>query len=361
MFASLVRLFGVSFLGTLRSAVAIRIKYGIDPTAANLHLGHFYCFFVIKFLLRYFSLCSFYFVIGDYTANMRGFNNSAYVRTNISAIIKTVKCFFRCANISFHIVMNANWLSYLPMQVAYKCCVKNLLVRRALVNLNKLTVGVLLYPFYQSYDNFIIVPHIEVGGSDQLLNFCFYNSLPGVAEVLFVMVPLVLGCNSTFKMSKSFANVIVVGGCVFKLFDFLIRLPELRCSYYFFLFRSFMVINCMLAKFFIAFTCLYRLSIFIFIARFFYRLQAFGMLTLYFSRVYFSGKFFNFYTYKSVYLVMVMVTYCFFKSTRAFKKAVSNHAITINGVRLCNFHFILLSGAVYEVLVGSVFRIYICF
>ncbi|QSW37854.1 hypothetical protein JSR02_00085 [Candidatus Vidania fulgoroideae] len=361
MFGSLVKVFGVSFLGSLRSTTCVRIKYGVDPTAPCLHLGHFYCFFVIKFLLRCFNLCSFYFVIGDYTAALRSLSNGSNIASNIATITQTVQCFFNCSKFNFYVVRNSNWLPYLSMQFLHSCRVKDLLVRRALVGLNEFTVGVFLYPFYQSYDNFIVMPHIEVGGVDQLFNFCFYSSLPRFTDILFVMVPLVLGSEGIFKMSKSFSNIIAIAGCVFELFNHVIKLPEVYCAYYFFLFRKFIYINVGLVKTFMVFTCLYRLAIFVFIARFFYRSCAFKLLSLYFSRVYFPNMFFNFIVFSSVYLRSFMVTYCFFKSTRAFKKAISNHKVCINGIRICDFQFVLLRGAFYEILIGNSCRIYICF
>ncbi|MGX7582604.1 hypothetical protein ACWNX2_00085 [Candidatus Vidania fulgoroideorum] len=359
MLLSLVRLFGVSFLGSLQSGANVRIKYGIDPTAASLHLGHLYCFFVIKFLLRYFKSCTFYFVIGDYTARLRGFNSS-YISTNVTTIIKTTKQFFRCSNIDFCIVKNSNWLAYLSTQFIYNWCVRSLLVRRAIVNLSDFTVGVLLYPFYQSYDNFIVVPHIEVGGSDQLFNFCFHSNLLRFPKLLFIMVPLVLGLGGGIKMSKSFFNTIAISGCAFKLFNFLVRLPEVSCAYYFCLFRSFLILNSRLTKVFIVSNCLYRLGLFILISRFFYSSIAFGLLSCYFSRVYFKGSFCNLSLYRSVYLCFIMVTYCFFKSARAFKKAVSNHNICVNGIRICSPQLLLLIGGCYEIMIGKSVRIYIC-
>ncbi|WP_433928086.1 hypothetical protein [Candidatus Carsonella ruddii] len=145
------------------------IKFGIDPTFYSIHLGHFFIFNFIFFLLKKKFLIII--ILGDFTTILKkNINkkeiilNSICLKSQIYNIIGDVYIFF-----------NSIWIYKKNFFVFLK--IFNLLNINKYINKNlkfninfRLNINNVLYPLFQAYDSLIINSFIEIGGIDQLLN-----------------------------------------------------------------------------------------------------------------------------------------------------------------------------------------------
>ncbi|MEO5733921.1 MAG: tyrosine--tRNA ligase [Rubrivivax sp.] len=211
----------------LRSAttgVPLRIKFGLDPTAPDLHLGHTV---VLNKMRQLQDLGhTVIFLIGDFTAMIgdpsgRNATRPPLTREQIEANAAT---YYRQAGVVLdrektEIRRNSEWSDPLGargmIELAAKYTVARMLERDDFTKRYKagtpISVHELLYPLMQGYDSVALKSDLELGGTDQKFNLLVGRSLQqesGQVPQCILTMPLLEGTDGVEKMSKSKGNTI---------------------------------------------------------------------------------------------------------------------------------------------------------
>lgn len=233
----------------LRAGKKLRVKFGIDPTSPDLHLGHA----VILKKLRQFQLAGHkaVLIIGDFTARIGDPSGREGARQPLSPkeIERNMKRYLDLAgkiiNIKdAHIYKNSTWLSdpALPFTLTAKVSVQQVMRRadfqKRLENDNDITVLEFLYPLLQGYDSVAVKADLEIGGNDQKFNLLMGRRIQrayGLSEQSVLTMPLLEGTDGERKMSKSFGNYIALDEKPNKMFLKLMSVPDALIHKYFLL------------------------------------------------------------------------------------------------------------------------------
>lgn len=206
------------------------IKIGMDPTAADLHLGHTVVLNKLAFLQKHGAKVLF--LIGDFTARIgdpTGKNSTRKVLDE-QTVTKNAQTYkeqvFKILDESkTQIVFNSAWLDKLKasdlIALAGNFSVARMLERDDFTKRYKqnqsIAISEFLYPLLQGYDSVHLKCDIEMGGTDQKFNLLMGRILQrcyniGKEQCVF-MIPLLVGLDGVNKMSKSLGNYIGVTEC----------------------------------------------------------------------------------------------------------------------------------------------------
>jgi len=210
----------------LASGKPLRIKFGIDPTAADIHLGHS----VAMRKLRQFQDLGHtaVLIIGDFTTligdpsgrtTSRPPLNAEQIRDNMKDYINQAAKVIDIDKAEIH--YNSEWFGAKPMSflmdLAGRFTVARLIERedfqKRLKDGADVSMLELLYPLLQGYDSVAICADVELGGYDQRLNLLFGRKVQrafGQSEQDIMTVPLLIGTDGVKKMSKSVGNYIKI-------------------------------------------------------------------------------------------------------------------------------------------------------
>lgn len=200
------------------------IKFGMDPTAPDLHLGHAVGLKKIREFLN--AGHEIHLIVGDFTAlvgdpsgrnSMRPPLSSEEVRANAQTYVDQLSKIFDTSKI--HIHYNNEWLGKMAfgdiLKLLSKATLSQIMQREDFKNRYENNVPIalheLIYPLIQGYDSVAIKADIEFGGRDQLLNCLFGKSLQeslGMNGQIVLTMPLLCGLDGHIKMSKSKGNYI---------------------------------------------------------------------------------------------------------------------------------------------------------
>ncbi|WDI79223.1 tyrosine--tRNA ligase [Candidatus Vidania fulgoroideae] len=227
------------------------IKFGIDPNG-KLHLGHFY---ILKKIEKYMNKNDvLIFLFGDFTCKIgdpsmqknerKNFNFN--IKENITSIIKYTKNFFK-KKIFF--LKNSFWFKDIKLKKILRIFnvlgLKKLIIRkdikRRLENKKKINLNEILYPIFQSYDNLIIKPDIELGGKDQKINFKITKEIQKIfkkKKTKFIEFNLLEGIRTKKKMSKSKKyDCIFLSDKTKKIFWKILKISDLKINYFIYKFN----------------------------------------------------------------------------------------------------------------------------
>ena len=202
----------------------LRIKWGADPTAPDLHLGHT----VVINKLRDFQQLGHQvqFLIGDFTGMIgdpTGKNQTRppLSREQILANAQTYKqqIFKVLDPKSTQILFNSEWSDKLGaegiIRLAAKYTVSQLLERddfsKRFAEEKPIALHEMLYPLMQGYDSVAMKADVELGGTDQKFNLLVGRELQrshGQAPQCILTMPLLEGLDGKEKMSKSLGNYV---------------------------------------------------------------------------------------------------------------------------------------------------------
>jgi tyrosyl-tRNA synthetase len=202
----------------------LRIKFGLDPTAPDIHLGHTVVFSKMRQLqdLGHTVIA----LIGDFTTTIgdpsgRNSTRPPLTREQIEANAKTYFDQLRLVlNIDrTEVRYNSEWSDPLGargmIQLAAKYTVARMMERD---DFNKrfkagqsISVHEFLYPLMQGYDSVALRSDLELGGTDQKFNLLVGRHLQqeyGQEPQCILTMPLLEGLDGVEKMSKSKNNYI---------------------------------------------------------------------------------------------------------------------------------------------------------
>jgi tyrosyl-tRNA synthetase len=212
------------FKKLLESDKKLVIKFGADPTAPDLHLGHA----VVLSKLKQFQDLGHHvvFLIGDFTARIGDPTGRSKTRPPLTEeqIAFNTKTYFdqvgRILDINkISIRFNSEWLKEINLASMIDICAKTTLARlterddfaRRIKEHQSIGFHELLYPILQGYDSVALKSDIEFGGTDQTFNLLFGRFLQeqvGQKGQVIITTPLLEGLDGVEKMSKSLGNYI---------------------------------------------------------------------------------------------------------------------------------------------------------
>jgi tyrosyl-tRNA synthetase len=232
----------------LRSGKKLTIKYGADPSAPDLHLGHS---IGLKKLKEFQDLGhNVVFIVGDFTGMIGDPSGRSKTRPALSAqeVKKNAKTYFEQVGKILdikktQIVFNSEWFNKMTLEelirIAGKFTAARILERDDFAKRYKegspIGLHELLYPVLQAYDSVKIEADVEIGGSDQRFNMLAGRQLMkdfGLPAQDIIILPLLVGTDGKNKMSKSLGNYIGVAEPADEMFGKLMSIPdELIVSY----------------------------------------------------------------------------------------------------------------------------------
>ncbi|MBI1755331.1 tyrosine--tRNA ligase [Candidatus Azambacteria bacterium] len=210
----------------LASGKKLRVKFGIDPTRPDLHIGHAV---VLRKLKQLQDLGHrIVLLIGDFTAQIGDPSGRTEVRTPLTKeeVKKNMEGYLEQAGTIIDIqkaevVYNSTWFGEgnikVILELARAGSIQQVLRRadfkKRLDEDQDITLLEILYPLFQGYDSVMVRADVEIGGTDQLFNMLMgrrvqrhYNLL----EQDVLTTQLLEGTDGVKKMSKSSDNYIGV-------------------------------------------------------------------------------------------------------------------------------------------------------
>lgn len=227
----------------------LRIKLGMDPTAADLHLGHT----VVLNKLRHFQDLGHevLFLIGDYTARIgdpSGKNatrpplTEAEAKANAQTYAEQV--FKILDKDKTKIVFNSEWFGKMSagdmIQLASQVTVSRMLERddfaKRYGNQTPIAIHEFLYPLVQGYDSIALDADVELGGTDQTFNLLMGRTLQGRYDKepqVCITMPILEGLDGVQKMSKSLGNYIGINDPAGVMYQKILSMPDTLIARYF--------------------------------------------------------------------------------------------------------------------------------
>jgi len=209
----------------LKSGNRLNIKFGIDPTMPDLHLGHS----VPLRKLRQFQDLGHLavLIIGDATAIVGDPSGRSETRKMISStkVKKNMKNYLKQAEKILDIrktkvVYNSKWLDnnmITVLELSKAGSIQQILHRsdfkKRIENNQDITLLETLYPLLQGYDSVAVKADLEIGGTDQKFNLLTGRRVQRyfkMSEQDVLTLPLLEGTDGIKKMSKSYDNYIAL-------------------------------------------------------------------------------------------------------------------------------------------------------
>jgi tyrosyl-tRNA synthetase len=208
----------------LKTGKPLKIKWGADPSAPDIHLGHS----VILHKLRQLQELGHHieFIIGDFTAMIGDPSGKSATRKPLTkeAVVKNAVSYqeqvFKILDRNNTTVReNSGWLNSLKLEEIFKLTsfftVARMLERndfkKRFENETEISILEFLYPLLQGYDSVHLNSDVEIGGTDQKFNMLVGRTLQeryGKKPQIVLTLPLLEGTDGVNKMSKSLGNYI---------------------------------------------------------------------------------------------------------------------------------------------------------
>jgi tyrosyl-tRNA synthetase len=227
----------------------LRIKFGVDPSSADLHLGHTVCF---RKLRQFQELGhTIVIIIGDWTAQIGDPTGRSATRRMLSpaevqanARTYTDQLFRVLERENVEVRWQSEWFGSFTLehvvQLTAGTTVAQLLAREDFRSRfesgQPLALVELLYPLLQAHDSVAVQADVELGGLDQKFNLLLGRELQAAAgqpPQQLVMVPLLVGTDGAQKMSKSLGNAIPIVDTPDEMFGKVMSLPDSAIVHYF--------------------------------------------------------------------------------------------------------------------------------
>lgn len=255
----------------LNSKENIRVKFGIDPTSPNIHIGRTVPLLTIRDLQD--LGCEVVLIVGDFTGQIgdtsdkeseRPMLSEQVVRENMKSYLDQIFKILRKEKT--YILENSLWLKDMTLrqigEISTLFSLSEFIarenIRKRLDKGKRISLRELFYPLMQGYDSFIVGADIEVGGTDQRFNMLSgreiqsnytpdYEDMEKIYEKIrlptrlrekgkssqcIIMNELLLGTDGR-KMSSSWGNTINILEEAREMFGKTMRLPDELIEKYF--------------------------------------------------------------------------------------------------------------------------------
>lgn len=230
----------------------LRIKFGIDPTGADIHLGHS----IPMRKLRAFQDAGHtaVLIIGDFTARIGDPSGKSETRRQLTEeeVIQNAKNYLEQVKpiLDFdtpgrlEVRYNSEWLSKLDLGkilgLLSTMTVQQMLAKEGFAERykkeNPIFIHEFLYPLMQGYDSVAVDSDVELGATDQKFNIAVGRDLQrhfGKKPQFGLLLPILVGTDGVQKMSKSLNNYVAVAEHPSQKYQKLQAVPDELLSDYF--------------------------------------------------------------------------------------------------------------------------------
>ena len=234
---------------SILTGMPLNIKFGMDPSAPDLHLGHAVALRKLKQLQDLGH--NIIIVIGDFTGKIGDPTGKSKGRRAMSDIevLQNAQTYKEQV---FHILdkekttvrYNGEWLELLGLGemlgLASTVTVARMLEREDFKNrfANNVPIGIheFFYPLLQAYDSIELKADLELGGTDQTFNILMGRNLQGkmgMEPQAALFLPILEGLDGVEKMSKSLGNYIGIYEDAKTMFQKVMQIPDRLIVKYF--------------------------------------------------------------------------------------------------------------------------------
>src|SRR5207248_737206 len=221
----------------------LRVKFGIDPTAPDIHLGHA----VVLRKLRDFQDAghTVVLIIGDHTARVgdpsgrvtqRPMLSGEEIERNAATFQEQAGKILDSAPERLQVRRNGEWLEMgtaellrlLGTTTAAQLLERDDFAKRMAAH-ESISMLELLYPLLQGYDSVAVEADVELGGTDQQFNLLLGRDIqraygqPGQA---IMTMPILVGIDGQRKMSKSLGNQIGITDSPEQIYGRTMAIPD---------------------------------------------------------------------------------------------------------------------------------------
>ena len=239
------------FQNALKTGQRLRVKYGADPSAPDIHLGHT----VPIRKLRQFQDFGHQvvFIIGDFTAMIGDPTGRSLTRKRLSpeeveANSRTyMDQIFKTLDVEkTEVVFNSSWFNRMNftkvIELGAKYTVARMLERddfkKRMEEERPIFIHEFLYPLAQGWDSVEVRADVEIGGTDQKFNFLVAREIQrefGMTPQCVLTFPLLVGLDGANKMSKSLGNYIGITEPAREIYGKTMSIPDELMHDYFLL------------------------------------------------------------------------------------------------------------------------------
>lgn len=226
----------------LKEGRPLRIKFGVDPTAPDIHLGHT----VPLEKLRQFQEMGHQAIllIGDFTATVGDPTGRSAARPPLTraevlsnAETYTDQAFKVLDREKTEIIFNGDWFREMTyeglLKLNARVTLQQMLQREDFKERvskgTEVRLHELQYPIMQGWDSVELKADVEIGGTDQLFNMLVGRDLQkeeGQTQQSVICMPLLEGLDGAKKMSKSAHNYVGVSELPNEMFGKLMSISD---------------------------------------------------------------------------------------------------------------------------------------
>jgi len=240
-------------LAKLRSGRPLRVKYGVDPTGPDLHIGHVVPLRKLRAFqdLGHIAVV----IIGDFTGMIgdpSGRNEARpqltreQVERNAAGYQQQAFKVLDPAKTEVH--YNSEWLGALTFEQIVRLCGTHTLAQvlaredfaKRYQEQQPIGLHELLYPLVQGYDSVAIHADVELGATEQKFNLLAGRELqrlglfgPPQEPQVIITLPILVGTDGVQKMGKSLNNYIGVNDPPDDMFGKVMSIPDNCIEQYF--------------------------------------------------------------------------------------------------------------------------------
>jgi tyrosyl-tRNA synthetase len=230
----------------------LRIKLGIDPTGADIHLGHS----ILFRKLRTFQDAGHtaVLIIGDFTARIGDPTGKSATRVQLSAAAVEANAETYLVQLGLgqdperalldfttpgrlEVRRNSEWLAGLDLPAVIDLLgtstVGQMLAKEDFANRygsgTPISLHEFLYPLLQGYDSAAVRADVELGGTDQKFNVAMGRDLQrhfGQRPQFGMLLPILPGLDGVQKMSKSLGNTVGLSEDPLSMYSKLEKVPD---------------------------------------------------------------------------------------------------------------------------------------
>src|SRR5207302_6181625 len=212
----------------------LRVKLGVDPTTADIHLGHT----VVLRKLRQFQDLGHQsvFIIGDFTGMIGDPSGRSATRPHLThkEVLHNAQTYreqaFKILDPArTEIVCNGDWFRTMSfedvLRLNSRVTLQQMLQREdfheRISKQQAIRAHEIQYPIMQGWDSVMVKADVELGGTDQLFNILVgrdFQKEQGLPQQVVFLLPILEGLDGSKKMSKSFGNFVGINDAATDMF-----------------------------------------------------------------------------------------------------------------------------------------------
>ena len=220
----------------------LRVKLGLDPTAADVTLG----WAVVLRKLRQFQDAGHVavLIVGDFTARVGDPSGRSDTRPGLDKEVvrayadRLLGQFWRILDEArTEVRYNSDWLEAMDMEAVLKLTASFTVARmlerddfaKRYSKGRPISILEFMYPLLQGMDSVAVQADVELGGTDQKFNLLVGRELQrdhGQDPQIALTTPLLVGTDGLQKMSQSVGNYIAIGEDPNEMYGKLVRVPD---------------------------------------------------------------------------------------------------------------------------------------